>query len=100
MNAQIKKLQEMFKEQTKMNKIISEMKTTLEGINRITEPEERINEVEDRVMKITTGEEERMKRNEGSLKDLWDNIKHSNIYIIEIPKEVGGGELRKYLKRL
>ena len=29
----------------------------------------------------------RMKRTEGSLRDLWDNIKHTNIRIIGIPEE-------------
>ena len=32
-----------------------------------------------------------MKRNEDSLRDLWDNIKHTNILIIRIPE----GEERK-----
>ena len=43
--------------------------------------------------------EKRMKRNEDSLRDLWDNLKYTNIRIIQDP---GGGErqvLRKYLKR-
>ena len=31
--------------------------------------------------------EKRMKRNEHSLRDLWDNIKHTNIHIIGIPEE-------------
>ena len=30
--------------------------------------------------------EKRMKRNEDSLRDLWDNIKHTNISIIGIPE--------------
>ena len=30
---------------------------------------------------------ERIKRTEDSLRDLWDNIKHSNIQIIEVPEE-------------
>ena len=30
--------------------------------------------------------EKRMKRNEGSLRDLWDNIKHTNIHIIGVPE--------------
>ena len=30
--------------------------------------------------------EKRMKRNEDSLRDLWDNIKRNNIYIIGVPK--------------
>ena len=29
-----------------------------------------------------------MKRNEDRLRDLWDNIKHTNIQIIEVPEEV------------
>ena len=28
-----------------------------------------------------------MKRNEDSLRDLWDNIKCTNIWVIEIPEE-------------
>ena len=32
-----------------------------------------------------------MKRNEDSLRDIWDNIKHTNIWIICIPEE----ELKK-----
>ena len=30
--------------------------------------------------------EKRMKRNKDSLRDLWDNIKHTNILIIRVPK--------------
>ena len=29
----------------------------------------------------------RMKRIEDSLRDIWDNIKHTNIQIIEVPEE-------------
>ena len=31
--------------------------------------------------------EKRMKRNEDSLRDLQDNIKHTNIQIMEVPEE-------------
>ena len=31
--------------------------------------------------------EKRMKRNEDSLRDLWDNIKRTNIWIIRVPEE-------------
>ena len=43
--------------------------------------------------------EKRMTTNEDSLRDLWDNLKYTNIRIIQDPE---GGEtqvLRKYLKR-
>ena len=41
-------------------------------------------------MEITTAEqnkEKRMKRIEDSLRDLWENIKHTNIRIIRVPEE-------------
>ena len=66
------------------------MNNTLEGINRrITEAEDRINDLEDRMVEITATEQniekkKRMERNEDSLRDLWDNIKHTNIHIIRI----------------
>ena len=42
----------------------------------------------------------RMKRTEGSLRDLWDNIKHTNIQIIEFPKKERKRKgMRKLLKR-
>ena len=67
------------------------MKNTLEGINsRITEAEERISELENTMVEITAEEqnkEKRMKRSEDSLRDLWDNIKHTNIRIIGVPEE-------------
>ena len=66
------------------------MKNTLEGTNsRITEAEEWINDLEDRVVEITATEEKienRMKRNEDSLRDLWDNIKHTNIHTVRVPE--------------
>ena len=38
------------------------------------------------------------KKNEDSLRDIWDNIKHINIRIIAVPGEERKN-LRKYLKR-
>ena len=73
-----------------MNNIITEMKNTLEGINRITEAEERISEMEDRMVEITAEEqnkEKRMKRIEDSVRDLWDNTKCTNIRITGAPEE-------------
>ena len=67
------------------------MKNSLEGINsRITEAEERISDLEDKIVEITTTEqdkEKRMKRIEDTLRDLWINIKHTNIQIIGVPEE-------------
>ena len=61
------------------------MNNTPEGINsRITEAEEQINDLEDGMVEITATEqniEQRMKRNEDSLRDLWDNMKRINILI-------------------
>ena len=54
-------------------------------------------------MEITTAEqnkEKRMKRIEDSLRDLWDNIKHTNIRITVLPEEEKKKGMRKYLKRL
>ena len=74
-----------------MNNTINEIKNSLEGINsRITEAEEQISDLEDKIVEITTTEqnkEKRMKRIEDSLRDLWENIKHTNILIIEVPEE-------------
>ena len=40
------------------------------------------------------------KKNEDSLRDLWDNIKSTNIHIIWVPEEKREKkDLRKYLKR-
>ena len=44
--------------------------------------------------------EKRMKRNEDSLTDLWDNIKCNNIRIIGFPKgKEERKDQRKYLRR-
>ena len=70
---------------------ITENKNTLEGINsRISEAEEWISELEDKMVEITSEDQnkvKRMKRTEDSLRDLWDNIKHTNIQVTEVQKE-------------
>ena len=74
-----------------MNNTINEIKNSLEGINnRITDTEKQISDWEDKIVEITTTEqnkEKRMKRIEDSLKDLWDNIKWTNIWITGVPEE-------------
>ena len=67
------------------------MNKTLEGIHsRIYEAEESINGPDDRMVEITAEEQnkgKRMKRTEDSLRDLWDNIKCTNIQITWVPEE-------------
>ena len=74
-----------------MNNIISDIKNTLEGTNsRIMEAEDRISEVEDRMVEINEAErkkEKQIKRNEDNLRDLWDNVKRPNIWIIGVSEE-------------
>ena len=85
-----KALEELKSKQTMMNSTISEIKNSLEGINsRITESEERINDLEDKIVKITTVEQNKEKRIEDHLRDLWDTIKHTNIRIIGVREEEG-----------
>ena len=79
----------------------TEMNNTLKGISRVTEAEEQINDLEDKMVEITATEqniEKRMRRNEDSLRDLWDNNKHNDILIKGVPEEERK-DLRKYLKR-
>ena len=117
MEAKIKKMQEIFSKdleelknkhleelknkQTEISNTITEIKNTLEGINsRITEAEEGISDLEDRMVEFTAMEqnkEKRMKRNEDSLRDLWDNIKCKNIRILGFPK---GEEREKGLEKI
>ena len=86
-----KDLEELKNKETGMINTITEMKNTVEGINsRITEAEELSSDLEDGTEEITVMEqnkEKRMKSNEDSLRDLWDNIKQTNIQIIGLPEE-------------
>ena len=85
-----KDLEELKNKQTEIKNTITEMKNTLEGINSIiTVAEEWKSDLEDRMVEFTSAEqnkEKTMKRNEDSLRDLWDNIKHNSIRIIGVPE--------------
>ena len=78
-----KDLEELKNKHTETNNTITEIKNTIEGINsRIFEAEERISELEDKTVEISPEEQnkvKRMKRTDDSLRDLWDNIKCTNI---------------------
>ena len=86
-----KDLEELKNKHTETNHTMIEIKNTLEGINsRISEAEEQISELEDKIVEITSEEQnevKRMKRTGDSLRDLWDNIKCTNIQIIGVPEE-------------
>ena len=67
-----------------MNNMIIQIKKNMqEGTNsRITEVEEQISDLEDRMVEIITTEqniEQRVKRNEDSLRDHWESQKCTNI---------------------
>ena len=78
-------------QQEERQNTITEIKNSLEVANStIQEAEEWINEVEDRLVEITDAEqkrERRLKTNEESLRELWDNVKRTNICIIGMPEE-------------
>ena len=87
----LKDLEELKNKHSETNKTITEIKNSLEGINsRISEAEEPISELEDKMVEVTVEEQnkvKRMKRTEDSLRDLWNNIKCTNIRIIGVPEE-------------
>ena len=77
-----KDLEELKNKPAETNNTITEIKNTVEGINsRISKAEEQI--VSWKMKWQITSEEQnkvkRMKRSEDNLRDLWDNIKHTNI---------------------
>ena len=78
-----KDLEELKRKQTMMNNTINELKNSLEGISsRITEAEEWISDLEDKIVEITTAEQNKentMKRIDDGLRDLWENIKLTNV---------------------
>ena len=87
-----KDLKQLKTKETVINNTINEIKNSLEGINtRITEAEEQISDQEDKIVEINTTEQNKEKRMKriltDSLRDLWDNIKHTNIRIIGVPEE-------------
>ena len=84
-----KGLEELKNKHTETKNIITEIKNTLEGINSRISEAEQIGELEDKM--VVTSEKQnkvkRMKRTEDGLRDLWDNIKCTNILIIGVPEE-------------
>ena len=85
-----KEIQDRKLKQEEMQNTRNEVKNSLEAANsRIQEAEEGISKVEDRLEEITDAEqkrEKRLKTNEESLRELWDNVKRTNIHIIGVPE--------------
>ena len=55
------------------------------------------------MVKITSEEQnkvKRMKRAEDSLRDLWDHIKHTNIWIIGVPEEEKKKGYKKFFEEI
>ena len=78
---QLTKTEELKNKHTETN-TITEIKNTLERINSKISEGEQISDLEDKVVEITSEEQNKvksMKRTEDSLRDLWDNIKATNI---------------------
>ena len=84
-----------------MDNATNKIKNTLEATNsRIMEAENKISEVEERMVEINESErkkEKPIKRNEDNLRDLQDNIKCPNIWIIGVPEEE---DKKKYREKL
>uniref|UniRef100_A0A8D0R6G4 L1 transposable element RRM domain-containing protein n=1 Tax=Sus scrofa TaxID=9823 RepID=A0A8D0R6G4_PIG len=95
-----KEIQDIKIKQEEMQNAIIEIKNSLEAANsRIQEAEERISEEEDRLVEITDAEqkrEKRLKTNEESFRELWDNVKCNNIRIIRMPE----GEEREETEKI
>ena len=78
-----KDLEELKNKYTETNHTITEIKNILEGISsRISKAEEQMSELKDKTVEITSEEQnkvKRVRRTEDSFRDLWDNIKPTNI---------------------
>ena len=70
-----------------------------ESIAEYPKQKKRISELEDEMVEITSEEQnkvKRMKRTEDSLRDLWDNIRRTNVCILgvlEEEKKKGSGKI-------
>ena len=85
-----KDLEELKNKHTETNNTTTEIKNTLEGINSGISEAEWIGELKDKMVLIAAEEQNKVKwekRTEDSLRDIWDNIKDTNIQIIGVPEE-------------
>ena len=82
-----KDLEEIMTRQSAVSYTITEIKNALKGTKKITKIEEQISELEDRMVAITQVKQNKEKRNEDSLINLWDNINNTNIWITGVLEE-------------
>ena len=85
-----KDIETIKKDQSEIKNAIYEINNTLEGRNsRLDEVENWISDLEDKVEKSLKQSREKKKeflKNEESLRNILDNMKHNNIYIMGIPE--------------
>ena len=87
-----------------MKNRVSEMKILLilERINSgLDKAENQINNLEYKIAKNSQSEQQKRKqyfKNEDSLRDLWENIKHNNICITGLPEEEREQRIKTYLR--
>ena len=83
-----KNLEKLKNKPTEKNNTITKVKNTLERINRWISEEEQISVLEDKMVEITTEEQNKVKRmKRAENRDLWDNVKCTNIRIIGVTEE-------------
>ena len=77
-----KDIENIKKNQWELKNTITEIRNRQEGTNRFQNAEEWITNKEDRVVEIFPHEEEEKRH---SLRELWNNIKQTDIHIIWVP---------------
>ena len=94
-----KDMETIKKDLIEIKNAISEISKTLEVINSsLGEAEDWISDLEDKVEKSLKQSREKKKeflKNEESLRNILDNMKHNNIYIMGIPE---GEESKQVIK--
>ena len=85
-----KDIEAINKNQSERKITVAEMENILEEVNSsLDETEDWISKSEDNITVSTQREYEKgLKRNDESLRSLWDNIKHNNIHIIGESEEM------------
>ena len=98
-----KDLEELKNKHTETTRLLKLKILQKETIAEKRKQKNEISELEDKMVEITSEEQKkvkRMKRTEESLRDLWDNMKCTNIRIIGVPEDEEKKGMRKIFKRL